>query len=104
MTSGSLVRMERSDAPQDGTMIRKMRSIAIGLILTASFWSPALAQPPRPVSDAQILSRGWAAVAAGRFDEATTLAAGILKRKPRSHAAITLKIEAISAGAQSLTA
>jgi HEAT repeat protein len=81
-----------------------MRSIALGLILAASVWSPALAQPPRPASDAQVLSRGWAAVAAGRFDEAANLAAGILKRKPRSHAAITLKIEAISAGARSLTA
>jgi HEAT repeat protein len=85
-------------------MVRKMRSIAIGFIITASVWSPALAQPPRRVSDAQTLSRGWAAVAAGRFDEATRLAAGMLKRKPRSHAAITLKIEAISAGAQPLTA
>src|SRR4029079_7470442 len=93
-----------SGAPPGDTMIRKMRSIAIGLIITASVWSPALAQPPRPASDAQIRSRGWAAVAAGRFDEATSLAAGILKRKPRSHAAITLKIEAISAGAQPLTA
>jgi HEAT repeat protein len=81
-----------------------MRSIAIGLMITALVWSPVLAQAPQPVSDAQILSRGWAAVAAGRFDEATTLAAGILKRKPRSHAAITLKIEAITAGAQPLTA
>jgi HEAT repeat protein len=85
-------------------MIRKMRSIAIGLIITASVWSPALAQTPRPESDAQILSRGWAAVAAGRSDEATTLAAGILKRKPRSHAAVTLKVEALSGGAQPLAA
>jgi len=85
-------------------MIRKMRSIAIGLIIAASVWSPALAQPPRPVNDAQILSRGWAAVAAGRFDEAANLAAGILKKRPRSHAAITLKIEAMAAGAQSLSA
>ncbi len=82
-------------------MIRQMRSIAIGFVITASIWSPALAQR---VSDAQTLSRGWAAVAAGRFDEATTLAAGILKRKPRSHAAVTLKIEAISAGAQPIAA
>ena len=73
-------------------------------MITVLVWSPVLAQAPRPVSDAQILSRGWAAVAAGRFDEATTLAAGILKKKPRSHAAITLKIEAITAGAQALTA
>ncbi len=85
-------------------MIRNMRSIAIGLIITASVYSPALAQTPRPESDAQVLSRGWAAVAAGRFDEAANLAAGILKRKPRSHGAITLKIEAISAGAQPLAA
>lgn len=86
------------------TMIRKMRLIAIGFVITASVCSPALAQPGRPASDAQTLSRGWAAVAAGRFEEATTLAAGILKRKPRSHPAITLKIEAISAGAQPITA
>ncbi|HEU4939454.1 MAG TPA: HEAT repeat domain-containing protein, partial [Vicinamibacterales bacterium] len=95
---------ERSGVPQDGTMIRNMRSIAIGLIITASVCSPALAQTPRPESDAQILGRGWAAVAAGRFDEAANLSAGILKRKPRSHAAITLKIEAISGGAQPLAA
>ena len=81
-----------------------MRSIAIGLIITASAWSPALAQTPRAESDAQILSRGWAALGAGRFDEAANVAASILKRKPRSHAAITLKIEAISAGAQPLAA
>jgi HEAT repeat protein len=85
-------------------MIRKMRLIAIGFIVSASVPWSALAQPPRPASDAQILSRGWAAVAAGRFDEAATLAAGILKRKPRSHAAVTLKIEALSAGTQPLTA
>ena len=78
-------------------MIRNMRTIAIGLIITASLSSPALAQTPRPESDAQILGRGWAAVAAGRFDEAASLSSGILKRKPRSHAAITLKIEAIAA-------
>jgi HEAT repeat protein len=85
-------------------MIRKMKSIAIGLIITASIWSPALAQTPRPERDVQILGRGWVAVAAGRFDEAASLAAGILKRKPRSHAAMTLRIEAISAGAQPLRA
>jgi HEAT repeat protein len=52
----------------------------------------------------QTLGRGWVALAAGRFDEAANLAAGILKRRPRSHAAITLKIEAISAGAHPLAA
>jgi HEAT repeat protein len=85
-------------------MIRNMRSIVIGVIITASVCSPALAQTARPESDAQILSRGWAAVAAGRFDEAARLAAGILKRKPRSHAAITLKIEALSAGTKPIAA
>jgi HEAT repeat protein len=85
-------------------MIHSMRSIAIGIIIAASLCSPALAQTPRPESDAQILGRGWAAIAAGRFDEAANLAAGILKRKPRSHAAITLKIEAISASGQPLAA
>jgi HEAT repeat protein len=85
-------------------MIRKMRSIAIGLIIAASVWSPARAQTSRAERDVQILGRGWVAMAAGRFDEAASLAAGILKRKPRSHAAITLRIEAISAGAHPLTA
>ena len=66
--------------------------------------APAAAQPPRPASDAQVISRGWAAVAAGRFDEAVSLANGLLKRKPRSHAALSLKIEALSSGAQPLTA
>jgi HEAT repeat protein len=66
--------------------------------------APAAAQAPRPASDAQIISRGWAALAAGRFDEAVSLANGLLKRKPRSHAALSLKIEALSSGAQPLTA
>src|SRR3954454_24642236 len=96
--------MSQTSGCQRGTMIRNMRSMAIGLIITGLVWSPVLAQAPRPESDAQILSRGWAAVAAGRFDEATTLAARLLKRKPRSHASITLKIEAMSAGGHPLTA
>ena len=66
--------------------------------------APAAAQAPRPASDAQVISRGWAALAAGRFDEAVSLANGVLKRKPRSHAALSLKIEALSSGAQPLTA
>jgi HEAT repeat protein len=66
--------------------------------------APAAAQGPRQASDAQVISRGWAALAAGRPDEAVSLASGILKRKPRSHAALSLKIEALSSGAQPLTA
>ena len=66
--------------------------------------APAAAQTPGPASDPQTISRGWAALAAGRLGEAVTLANGVLKRKPRSHAALSLKIEALSAGAQPLTA
>src|SRR5206468_1076638 len=66
--------------------------------------APAAAQAPRPASDAQVISRGWAALAAGRLDEAVSLANGLLKRRPRSHAAFSLKIEALSSGAQPITA
>jgi HEAT repeat protein len=66
--------------------------------------APAAAQAPRPATDAQTMSRGWAAIAAGRFNEAVSAADGILKRKPRSHAALSLKIEALSSGAQPITA
>ena len=45
---------------------------------------PAAAQTPSPASDPQTISRGWAALAAGRFSEAVSLANGVLKRKPRS--------------------
>lgn len=85
-------------------MIHNMRSIALGFIITASVCLPAVGQTPQTESDAQILGRGWAALAGGRFDEAAKLSAVILKRKPRSHAAITLRIEAIAAGAHPLGA
>jgi HEAT repeat protein len=86
-------------------MRREMRSIAISLvILTTSAWSPVTAQPARPATDAQTISRGWAALAAGRLTEAVSAADSVLKRKPRSHAAFILKIEALSAGAQPLGA
>ncbi len=66
--------------------------------------APAAAQTPTLASDPQTISRGWAALAAGRPAEAVTLANGILKRKPRYHAALSLKIEALSSGAQPITA
>ena len=75
--------------------------VAMACVIVAA---PAAAQGPRPASDAQVISRGWAALAAGRPDEAVSLANGILKQKPRSHAALSLKIEALSSGAQPLTA
>jgi HEAT repeat protein len=86
-------------------MMREMTSL-ISRVLMA--WvvvaAPAAAQAPRPASDAQTIGRGWAAIAAGRFGEAVSLANGVLKRKPRSHAALSLKIEALSSGAQPITA
>jgi HEAT repeat protein len=74
------------------------------LMLSAIVWSPVAAQVTKPASDAQTISRGWAALAAGRSSEAVTVADGILQKKPRSHAAFTLKIEALAAGTQPMAA
>jgi HEAT repeat protein len=86
-------------------MTRDMPSL---LFRSAIIWAltavPGAAQPARPASDPQTLSRGWAAFAAGRWDEAVSLADGILKRRPRSHAALSLKLEALSSSAQPLSA
>jgi HEAT repeat protein len=84
-----------------GEMTSMIFRIAVACVILSA---PVAAQAPRPASDPQIISRGWAAIAAGRFGEAVTLADGILKRKPRSHAALALKIEALSAGAQPIVA
>jgi HEAT repeat protein len=65
---------------------------------------PVAAQTPPAQNDMQTLGRGWAALAAGRVDDAVALANGILKRKPRSHAALALKIEALSSGSAPLSA
>ena len=85
-------------------MTADMRSLAIGLTLALVGSSAVTGQTPRPATDTQTISRGWAALAAGRVTEAVSLADGILKKKPRSHAAFTLKIEALSAGAKPLAA
>jgi HEAT repeat protein len=82
-----------------------MRLLAITLAaLVAIGSSVAMAQTAGPPSDAQTISRGWAALATGRRADAISLADGVLKKKPRSHAAFVLKIEALSAGAQPLSA
>jgi len=86
-------------------MIREMRSIVITVVIVAgASWSSVTAQTPRPATDAQTISRGWTALAAGRLAEAVSAADSILKKKPRSHTAFTLKIEALSAGAQPMSA
>ena len=86
-------------------MMREMTSVIFRVVMACVIVAaPAAAQAPRPASDAQAISRGWAALAAGRLDEAVSLANGVLKRKPRSHAALSLKIEALSSGAQPITA
>ncbi len=86
-------------------MTADMRSLVIGLATLALVGSSAVrAQTPRPVTDATTISRGWAALAAGRLTEAVSLADGVLKKKPRSHSAFTLKLEALSAGAKPLAA
>lgn len=86
-------------------MMREMTFVITPVLMACVIVAaPAAAQAPRPASDAQTISRGWAAIAAGRFDEAVSLANGVLKRKPRSHAALSLKIEALASGAQPVTA
>lgn len=85
--------------------MREMTSMVFRLLMACVIVAaPAAAQAPRPASDAQTIGRGWAAIAAGRLDEAVSLADGVLKRKLRSHAALSLKIEALSSGAQPITA
>ena len=86
-------------------MTRDMTSLLCrSLILSLCVFSPAAAQTPASNTDAQTISRGWAALAAGHIDEAVSLANTVLKNKPRSHAAFTLKIEAMSTAAQPITA
>lgn len=81
-----------------------MRSLALSLaVIVVIARSPAIAQGPRS-TDTQTISRGWAALAAGRQSEAVSAADSVLKRKPRSHAAFTLKIDALSAGSQPTSA
>ncbi len=75
--------------------------LSMAIVIVAA---PAGAQSARPSSDVQALSRGWAALAAGRTPDAVSAADAVLKRRPRSHAALSLKIEALSSGAQPLTA
>jgi HEAT repeat protein len=50
-------------------------------------------------SDAAAVARGWAAVAAGQFDNGARAADGVLRRRPWDRAALTLKISAMSAAA-----
>jgi HEAT repeat protein len=74
------------------------------LVLCVILASPAAAQGTKPASDTQAISRGWAALAAGRASEAVSIADGVLQKKPRSHAAFSLKIEALSTGSQPISA
>jgi HEAT repeat protein len=86
-------------------MMREMRSLILRFVLVpVVFASSAAAQPQTPASDTQTLGRGWTALATGRADEAVSLANAVLKNKPRSHAAFTLKVEALSSGPQPLAA
>lgn len=85
-------------------MMREMTSVILRVVMACVIIAAPAAQAPRPASDAQTISRGWAAIAAGRFNEAVSVGNGILKRKPRSHAALSLKIEGLSSGAQPITA
>ena len=86
-------------------MTGQMKSFLLKVATLAWIGSAVVAaQTSRPSTDAQTISRGWAALAAGRPAEAVSLADGILKKRPRSHAAFILKIEALSTGSQPLAA
>lgn len=50
-----------------------------------------------PASDASTLASGWAALASGQADAAARAAAQVLTRAPWNHAAMALRIEALSA-------
>jgi hypothetical protein len=77
------------------------RRLASGVLLVLlTFPLRALPQSPQvrdtpaaSSSRASVLSRGWAAVAAGRHAEAVRAADELLKRNPQDHAAASLKIE-----------
>ena len=55
-------------------------------------------RPGVPASDASTLATGWSALAAGQRDAAARAAAQILRRTPWNHAAMALRIEALSQG------
>lgn len=57
----------------------------------------AAGRPATPASDVATLASGWSALAAGQRDAAARAAAEILKRTPWNHAAMALRIEALSA-------
>jgi HEAT repeat protein len=82
-----------------------MRSLAVTFAALALGGSSTItAQTPRPATDTMTISRGWAALAAGRTAEAVSVADSVLKKRPRSHSAFTLKIEALAAGPKPIAA
>lgn len=85
-------------------MRQLIRAFPLVTAILALAAAPAAAQTARPPSDPEALGRGWTALAAGRVDDAVALATGILRRNPRSHAAIGLQIEALSSTPKPLTA
>jgi HEAT repeat protein len=74
--------------------MRLFTSIAVVLVLLGSV-SAAAAQSPGARSgsdDAQMLARGWTALAGGKAVEAERIADAMLKASPRQHDALGLKI------------
>src|SRR5687767_3910788 len=65
-------------------------------LLLAACPAYAVAQVPPSSSEPQAVSRGWSAIASGRPEEAVQIADQVLERRPRSHPALSLKIEAQS--------
>ena len=66
--------------------------VAIPQVRDRATTTPKTATPGE--SDTAIVARGWAAAAAGQFDNASTAADSVLRRRPWDRAALTLKITA----------
>src|SRR5262249_55755448 len=95
--------IDRGRRPEVGGRIMKL---GISLLAAALFAMPQArdraATPPNAAAadaDAAALARGWTAVAAGQYVNGPRGAETILARRPWDRAALTLKIDALSAAA-----
>jgi HEAT repeat protein len=81
-----------------GAFLTSAAALALLMIPLAQARDQAPARSTTTVSDAATLAAGWTALAAGQQAAAAREAAKILARTPWNHAALTLRIEALSAG------
>src|SRR5436190_1975855 len=81
-----------------GAFFTSVAALALLMMPLSQARDRASAPGPAAVSDAATLAAGWNALAAGQPVTAAREAAKILARTPWHHAALTLRIEALSAG------